>query len=174
MSTSRRASGVSCGSGIELQPHAGMALDEIAQRPGEVIGREAVRRADPHVAGEFEVDVGNLALGVQEGALHLLGGAQKRSPALVSLRAGGAPVEQLRAERGLQRRDAAADGRVVEPQPLGRGDELSGARDGEKDPDVVPVHGSRCLAHFSHSRCAISAIAVRKSLAHKSGTDKPS
>ena len=79
---------------------------------------------------------------MQERAFHFLGRAEEALAGAGQLRAGRAPVEQFRAERGLQRRDPAADGRMVEPQALGGGDELPGARDGEEDPDVVPVHGT--------------------------------
>ena len=57
------------------------------------------------------------------------------------VRAGGAAVEQFGAERGLQRRDAAAHRRMVEPQPLGGGDELPGAGDGEEDPTLSQSMG---------------------------------
>ena len=108
---------------------------------------------------------------MQERALHLFGCAEESLAGAGQLRAGRAPVEQFRAERGLQRRDAAADGRMIELQPLGGGDELPGARDREEDPDVVPVHAAR-FSTFSHSRCAISEIAVRKSLRHKTARQR--
>ena len=117
-----------------------MALGEILQRPGQIVGRKAVGRADPHVADEFEVDAGDFALGVEEGAFHFLGRAEEAVARRGQRRARRAPLEQLRAERRFERRDAAADGGVVEPQALRRSDELPGAGDGEKDPDVVPVH----------------------------------
>ncbi len=49
----------------------------------------------------------------------------------------------FRAERGLEGSNAAADGRMIEFQPLGGGDELPGARDREEDSHVVPVHAAR-------------------------------
>ena len=62
----------------------------------------------------------------------LAGGGQSR--------ARGAPVEELGAERRLQRRDAPARGGVVEMETPRSRDKLPRARDSEKDPDVVPVH----------------------------------
>jgi len=64
------------------------------------------------------------------------------------LRARRAPVEQFRAESSFERRDPAADRRVIESQPFGGGDELAGPRDGEEDPDIVPIHDCQALAHF--------------------------
>ena len=124
-----------------------MTLGEVAQRADEIIGREPVRRADANIARQFEIDAGDFALRMQERALHLLGGADEPLAGAGELRARGAPVEQLGADRGLERRDAAADRRMVELEPLGGGDELPAAGDSEKDADVIPVHGKR-LAHF--------------------------
>src|SRR5208337_3111108 len=53
---------------------------------------------------------------------------------------------------GFERRDAAADGRVIEPQPLRGGDELPRAGDREKHPDVVPVHETRDLGPIHDER----------------------
>ena len=77
---------------------------------------------------------------MQEGALHLLRCGEETLAGAGELRACRAPVEEFCAERGLERGDPAADGRVIELEALGRGDELPGAGDGEKDPDVVPIH----------------------------------
>ena len=151
----------------------GIAFDEIAQGAREVVGREAVGRADAHVAGKLDVDVGDFRLRVQERALHFLGGGEEALAGAGQPRAGGAPIEQPRAERRLERRDAPADRGVVEPQPLGRRDKLSRARDREEDPDVVPVHGAP-FSTISHARCAQSAIAVRESLMHKGGEQRTS
>jgi hypothetical protein len=117
-----------------------MTFGEIAQHRRQVVGREPVRRADAHVASQFEIDARNFTLRVQKRALHLLGRADEPLAGAGELRAGRAPIEQLGAELTLQRRDAAADRRVVELEPLGGGDELPGARDGEEDPHVVPIH----------------------------------
>jgi hypothetical protein len=125
-----------------------VALGKVAQRGGQIVGRESVRRADPHVAGEFEVDARDFALRVQKGAFHFLGRAEKALAGAGQLRARRAPVEQFRAERGLERRDPAADRRVIESQSFGGGDELAGPRDGEEDPDIVPIHDCQTLAHF--------------------------
>ena len=70
--------------GRELDAHAGIARDEIAERAREVVGRKAVRRANAHVAGEHDVDVGNFRLRVQERALHFLRRGKKTLAALVS------------------------------------------------------------------------------------------
>ena len=131
----------------QLQAHGRMTLGEIAQRACEVIGREPVRRADAHIARKFEIDAGDLALRMQEGALHLLGGADEALARAGELRAGRAPVEQLGADRLFERRDAAADRRMIELEPLRGGDELPAAGDGEEDADVVPIH-QRYLAYF--------------------------
>ena len=77
---------------------------------------------------------------MQERALHLLGGADEALARAGELRARRATVEQLRADRGLQRRDATADRRMVELEPLGGGDELPAPRDCEEDADVIPIH----------------------------------
>jgi hypothetical protein len=77
---------------------------------------------------------------MHERALHLLGGADEPFARASELRARRAPVEQLGADRFFERRDAAADRRMVELQPFGGGDELPAARDREEDPDVIPVH----------------------------------
>ena len=127
----------------QLQTHARMALGEVAQHACQIIGREPVGRADAHVARELEIDAGDFALCVQERALHLLGRSDEPLASAGQLRAGRTPIEELGAERNLERRDAAADRRVVELEPLGGGDELPPARDGKEDPDVVPVHGGR-------------------------------
>ena len=131
----------------QLQAHARMALGEVAQRANEIIGREPVRRADAHIAREFEIDAGDFALRMQERALHLLGGADEALAGAGELRACRAPVEQLGADRFLERRDAAADRRVVELEPLGGGDELPAAGDSEEDADIVPIQGcaTSCL-----------------------------
>ena len=89
---------------------------------------------------------------MQERALHLLGGADEPLARASELRAGRASVEQLGADRGLQRRDAAADRRMVELEPLGGGDELPAAGDSEEDADVVPIHGGplrNCMERWS-------------------------
>ena len=52
----------------------------------------------------------------------------------------GAAHHQLRAERGLKRRDTAGGGGVVDAQALGGRQDLPGPGDSKKDPDVVPVH----------------------------------
>ena len=124
----------------QLQAHGRMALGEVAQRVGEIIGRESVRRADAHVARKFEIDAGDFALRVQEGALHLLGRADEPLARFGEPGPGRAPVEQPRADRGFERGDPAAHRRMVEFQPLGGGDELAAAGHGEKDADIVPVH----------------------------------
>jgi hypothetical protein len=116
-----------------------MALGEVAQRAYEIIGREPVGRADAHIARKLEIDPGDFTLRVQERALHLLGADESLARAC-ELGPRGAPVEQLGADRGLERRDAAADRRVVELEPFGGGDELSAARDGEENADVIPIH----------------------------------
>ena len=120
-----------------------MALGEVAQRAYEIIGREPVRRADAHIARKFEIDAGDFALRVQERALHLLGGADEPFAGAGKLGARRPPVEQLGADRCLQRRDAAADRRVVELEPLGGGDELPAAGDSEENADVIPIHAIR-------------------------------
>ncbi len=89
--------------------------------------------------------------------------ARKRSPALVSRAPVVQPLEQPRAERRFERRDAAARRRVVEPEPPRRGDELPGARHREEDADIVPVHRPD-LSTIPHSRCAKAAIAVQEIL----------
>ncbi len=127
----------------QLQAHRRMALGEVAQRACEVIGREPVRRADAHIARKLEIDAGDFALRVQERAFHLLGGADEALARAGELRARRAPVEQLGADRFFKRRDAAADRRVVELEPLGGGDELPAARDCEENPDVIPIHETR-------------------------------
>ena len=99
---------------------------------------------------------------MQEGALHLLGGGEEALARAGQPGARRPPVEQARPERRLERRDAAADGGVVEPQPFGGADELAGAGDGEEDPDIVPVH--RRFSLFLHGGCAKSTIAVQESL----------
>ena len=81
---------------------------------------------------QLEVDAGDLALRMQERALHLFRRADEALAGAGQLRAGRAPIEQFRAERRLERRDAAADRRVVELQPLGGGDELPGAATARK------------------------------------------
>ena len=131
----------------QLEAHARMTLGEVAQRRCEVIGREPVRRADAHIAREFEIDAGDLALRVQECALHLLRRADEPLARAGELRPGRAAVEQLRADRRLERRDPAADRCMVELEPLGGGDELAAARDREKDANVVPVQRSRSPIH---------------------------
>ena len=144
----------------ELESHARVALGEVAQRPRQVVGREPVRRADPHIAGEFEIDAGHLALRMQEGALHLLGCGEETLAGAGELRAGRAPVEEFCAERRLERRDPAADGRVIELEALGRGDELPGAGDGEEDPDVVPVHPAILMKALERRRrCMLMSYA---------------
>src|ERR1700677_5362265 len=84
---------------------------------------------------------------MQERALHLLGGADEALARAGEFSPGGAPVEQLGADRFFERRYATADRRMVELEPLGGGDELPTARDGEEDADVIPIHERR-LAHF--------------------------
>ncbi len=124
----------------QLQAHARMALGEVAERRRQVIGREAVRRADAHVAGELEIDAGDLALRVQERALHLFRRADEPLAGAGELRPCRAPVEQFRANRFFERRDAAAHRRVVELESFGGGDELAAPRDSEENPDVIPIH----------------------------------
>ena len=142
MSTSRRASGVSLRQRQKLHAQRRVSRDERPERLGQIIGGEPVGRADAHVAGEFDVEVRDFALRVQEGALHLFGGGEETLAGAGQPRPGGAAVEQFGAERRLQRRDAAAGGGMVEMQPLGPGDELTGAGDGEEDADVVPIHAT--------------------------------
>ena len=84
---------------------------------------------------------------MQERALHLFGGGEETLAGAGQPRPGGAAVEQFGAERRLQRRDAAAGGGVIETQPLGPGDELTGAGDGEEDANVVPIHATT-IAQF--------------------------
>jgi hypothetical protein len=126
----------------QLQAHGGMTLREVAQRAHEIIGREPVGRADANIARQFEIDAGDLALRMQERAFHLLGGADEALAGASKLSPGRASVEQLGADRGLQRRDATADRRVVKLEPLGGGDELPATRDSEENADVIPVHGT--------------------------------
>ena len=85
---------------------------------------------------------------MQKRAFHLLGRAEESLAGAGQLCARRAPVEEFRAEGCLERRDAAAHRGVIEPQPLGGGDELPGPGDGEENPDVVPVHDVEALAHF--------------------------
>ena len=108
MSTSRRASGMTCGAGASWMRTSGLRSAKSPQRAREVVGRKGVGRADAHVAGQHDVDVGDLRLRVQEGALHLFGGGQEAFAGAGQPRAGGAPIEQPRAEIGFQRRDAPA------------------------------------------------------------------
>jgi hypothetical protein len=77
---------------------------------------------------------------MQEGALHLLGCAEETLAGAGQLRTRRAPVEEFCAERRLERRDPAADRRVIELEALGRGHKLPGAGDREEDPDIVPIH----------------------------------
>ena len=140
MSTSRRASGVSCGRGAAARARPDFCSTKSRKAPGEIIGRETVGRADAHVAGKFDVETGDLRLRVQERALHLLGGDEKPLAGAGQPRARRAAVEQLRAERGLQRRHAPARRRVIEMQPARARHELPGAGDGEEDAHIVPVH----------------------------------
>ena len=74
---------------------------------------------------------------MQEGAFHLFGGDEKAFARAGQPGAGGAAVEQLGAERGFERSDAAAGGGVVEAEPARGGDELAGSGDGEEDAYVV-------------------------------------
>src|SRR6202451_2842494 len=116
-----------------------MTLGEVAQRANEIIGREPVRRADAHVARKLEIDAGDFALRMQERAFHLLGGADEALARAGELGARRAPVEQLGADRFFERRDAAADRRMVELEPLGGGDELPATSDSEEDGGVIPT-----------------------------------
>jgi len=77
---------------------------------------------------------------VQEGALHLFGGAEEPLADSGQRRSRRATFEQFGSERGFERSDPTADRGVVELQPLGRGDELLSPGDREKNSDVVPVH----------------------------------
>ena len=96
---------------------------------------------------------------MQEGALHLLGGADEPLARAGELRARRAPVEQLGADRLFERRDAAADRRMVELEPLGGGDELPAARDGEEDADVVPRYPNPWESALSLTREALGSQA---------------
>src|SRR3546814_9133864 len=57
----------------------------------------------------------------------------------------GIAVEQARIERRLQGADAPGHRRVVDLQALGRGGELAGARNRQKELQIVPAHGPGIL-----------------------------
>ena len=83
-----------------------------------------------------------LGAGGDHVGLHPLGDLEEALAGGRQFAAGRQAAEQLCAERGLQRGDAARDGGVVEVEPSGGAENLPGAGDGEKDADVVPVHAT--------------------------------
>jgi len=58
---------------------------------------------------------------------------------------------------------------VVELQPPRRGDELAGARDGEEDADIVPIH-QPSLAQFRTADARKRRLLCKESLRINPGT----
>ena len=118
-----------------------MQRGQFAQTLGQEGDAKTVRRADAHRAGDI---VAFARYGRARGdhvALHALGNVEEALAGRRQLAAGGQPAKEFRAQRLLERCDAARDGGVVELQPLGGAEDLAGARHGKEDADVIPVHG---------------------------------
>jgi hypothetical protein len=125
----------------ELDLQLGMARRQPAEAGREEGDAEAVRRADAHGAGDGRVDAADARLRRQHLRLHALGRGQEGLALRGEVAAVCAADEKARLQRRLQRADAAAEGRVVDAEPAGGGEQLPRAGNGEEHAHVVPVHG---------------------------------
>ena len=118
-----------------------MQRGQRAEARGQEGDAKTVRRADAHRAGDVVAFAGDGRARGDHVAFHALGNVEKALAGRRQLAAGGQPAKQFCPQRILECGDAARDGGVVELQPLGRAKDLAGARHGEEDADVIPVHG---------------------------------
>ena len=146
MSASRRDSEKERGTGTSWMDKLPVLGGQRAEPRREIGDAEAVRRADPHVAGDLLAFAGELGARGDHVGLHALGHAEEALAGRRQFAAGGMAAEQLCAERLFERGEASRDRGVVELEPPRRAEDLPGARDGEEDADVIPVHGGRPIA----------------------------
>ena len=150
---------------VELDREPRVACAQAHERGRDEHARHAGRRADAdEPLGEL-VDIGRVARQPRVGRLHRLGGGEHALGGASRREALARALEQLLAEVGLERGEAAADRRRIETEAHGGGGERALAVDRQEDPHVVPADlvGLR----FRHGRlqiCALPCIRARRIL----------
>src|SRR6185437_10027165 len=115
------------------------AADEGAQHGGERAAHQGIDGGDPDLPFELRILAGDGELQPLDLELDALGDGEDLPSGRGEPIAVPVALEELGAQLGLEILGLAEDGRMADPQELCRRRQRAGPRDGEHDPQLVPV-----------------------------------